>query len=31
LTAHRGRRRTRRTDKPGHRPCLAAHAPSSAR
>lgn len=28
---HRGRRRTRRTDRPGHRPCWAALAQSSAR
>ena len=28
---HRGRRRTRRTDRPGHRPCWAALARSSAR
>ena len=31
LTVHRGRRRKRRTDRPGHRPCWAALAQSSAR
>jgi len=31
LTVHRGRRRRRRTDRPGHRPCWAALAQSSAR